>query len=61
MPKNPKIGNLGLLNVFYKPKTSKKSKGYPLIKFEKKIEKSCIVPKKTQWEDPLVSLVLLEA
>ena len=34
MPKNLKRGQLGSFNVFYKPKTSKKCKGYPLIKFE---------------------------
>ena len=32
--KNPKRDPLGLLNVFYKPKTSKNSKGCPLIEFK---------------------------
>ena len=60
MLKNPKR-SLGSLNVFHKPKTSKKARGYPLIKFENFRKKSCIVPKKNQHGDPLVSLVLLEA
>ena len=34
MPKTPKRGHLGSLNVFYKPKTSKNATGYPLIKFK---------------------------
>ena len=49
MLKNPKRGLLGSLNVFYKPKTSKKCKGYPLIKFEN-FDKSRIVPKKPKGE-----------
>ena len=58
MPKNLKRGHLGSLNVFYKPKTSKKCKGVPFDK----IRKLCrIMPKKTQRGDPLVSPVLLEA
>ena len=48
MPKNPKRGHLGSLNVFHKPKTSKNARGYPLIKFENFRKKSRIVPKKTQ-------------
>ena len=32
--KNLKRGHLGSLNVFYKPKTSKNARGYPLINFE---------------------------
>ena len=40
MPKNPKRGHLGPLNVFYKPKTSKKCKGYPLMIFENFRKKS---------------------
>ena len=40
MPKNLKRGHLGSFNVFYKPKTSKKCKGYPLIKFENFRKKS---------------------
>ena len=49
MPKNPKRGHLGPLNVFfYKPKTSKKCKGFPLITFEK----SRIVPKKNPKGGP---------
>ena len=35
MPKNPKRGHLGSLNVFYKPKTSKKWKGVPFDKIRK--------------------------
>ena len=31
MPKNLKRGHLGSFNVFYKPKTSKKCKGDPLV------------------------------
>ena len=49
MPKNSKRSHLGSLNVFYKPNTSKNSRGYRLIEFEnfrKKVES--IVPKKTQ-------------
>ena len=44
MPKNPKRGHLGSLNVFYKPKISKKCK----VPFDKirKFSKSRIVPKK---------------
>ena len=61
MSKNSKRGHSGSFNVFYKPKTSKKCKGYPLIKFEKFSKKNRIVPKKTQRGDPLVSPVLLEA
>ena len=34
MPKNLKRGHLGSFNFFYKPKTSKNARGYPLIKFE---------------------------
>ena len=60
MPKNLKRGHLGSLNVFYKPKTSKKCKGYPLIKFENFRKKSHSA-EKTQRGDPLVSPVLLEA
>ena len=33
LPKNPKRDPSGLLNVFYKPKTSKNSRGYPLIEY----------------------------
>ena len=40
MPKNLKRGYLGSLNVFYVPKTSKKCKGYPLLKFENFRKKS---------------------
>ena len=40
MTENPKRGHLGSINVFYKPKTSKKCKGYPLIKFENFQKKS---------------------
>ena len=47
MPKTPKRGHLGSLNVFYKPKTSKNARGYPFIKFEN-VRKSRIVSKKTQ-------------
>ena len=47
MPKNPKRGYLGSLNVFYKPKTSKNARGYPLIKFENFRKKNRILPKKT--------------
>ena len=61
MPKNLKRGHLGSLNVFYKPKTSKKCKGVPFDKIRKFSKKSRIVPKKTQRGDPLVSPVLLEA
>ena len=32
--KNPKTDPLGLSIVFYKPKTSKNSRGYPLIEFK---------------------------
>ena len=46
MPKNPKRGHLGSLNVFYKPKTSKKCKLYPLIKFENYRKKSHSAEKK---------------
>ena len=46
MPKNPKRGYLGSLNVFYKPKTSKNARGYPLIKFENFRKKNRILPKK---------------
>ena len=60
MPKNLKRGHLGSFNVFYKPKTSKNARGYPLIKLEN-FRKNRIVPKKTQRGDPLVSPVLLEA
>ena len=35
MPKNSKRGHSGSLNVFYKPKTSKKFKGVPFDKFRK--------------------------
>ena len=45
MPKNPKRGHLGSLNVFYKPKTSKKCKEVPFGKI-RKFSKSRIVPKK---------------
>ena len=61
MPKNRKRSHLGPLNVFYKPKTSKKCKGYPLMTFEnfRKVSQSA---EKTQRGDPLVSpAVLLEA
>ena len=34
MPKNLNRGHLGSFNDFYKPKTSKNERGYPLIKFE---------------------------
>ena len=34
MPKNPKRDPLGSLNVFYEPKTSNNSRGYPLTKFK---------------------------
>ena len=62
MPKNPKRGHLGPLNVFYKPKTSKKCKGYPLMIFENFRKKVAECRKKTQKRDPLVSpTVLLEA
>ena len=40
MPENPKRGDLGSLNVFYKPKTSKKMQGVPfdkIRKFSKKV------------------------
>ena len=40
MPKNPRRGHLGSINVFYKPKTSKKFKWYPLIKIESSRKKS---------------------
>ena len=40
MPKNLKRGHLGSFNVFYKPKTSKNARGYPLIKFENFRKKS---------------------
>ena len=61
MPKNPKRGHLGPLNVFYKPKTSKKCKGYPLMIIESFRKKSQSA-EKTQRGDPLVSpAVLLEA
>ena len=46
MPKNLKRGHLGSLNVFYKPKTSKKNaRGYPLIKFKNFRKKSHSVEK----------------
>ena len=48
MPKNPKRGHLGLLNVFYKPKTSKKMQGVPFDKSRNFSKKSRIVPKKPQ-------------
>ena len=40
---------------FYKPKTSKNARGYPLIESENFRKKSRIVPKKTQRGDPLDS------
>ena len=61
MPKNLKRGNLGLFNVFYKPKTSKKCKEVPFDKIRKFSKKSRILPKKNPKGDPLVSHVLLEA
>ena len=61
MPKNLKRGHLGSFNVFYKPKTSKNARGYPLIKFENFRKKSHSAERKTQRGDPLVSPVLLEA
>ena len=50
MLKNLKRGHLGSLNVFYKPKTSKKCKGirYPLIKFENFQKKSHSAEKNTK-------------
>ena len=45
MPKNPKRGHLEPLNVFYKLKTSKNARGYPLIKFENFQKKSHSVEK----------------
>ena len=60
MPKNLKRVHLGSLNVFYKPKTSNNSRGYPLIKFEKFRKKSHSAEKNPKG-DPLVSPVLLEA
>ena len=35
LPKNPKRGHLGPLNVFYKPKTFKKFKGVPFDRIQK--------------------------
>ena len=59
MPKNPKRGHLGSLNVFYKPKTyPKQMQGVPFDKFRKFSKKSRIVPEKNTNGDPLVSLVL---
>ena len=40
MPKNPKRGHLGLLNVFLNLKHQKNARGYPLIKFENFRKKS---------------------
>ena len=57
----PKKRSFRPIKRFYKPKTSKKCKGYPLMIFEN-FRKSRRVPKKTQRGDPLVSpAVLLEA
>ena len=57
----PKKGHLGPLNVFYKPKTSKKMQGVPfddIRKFSKKVAECRKNPK----GDPLVSsAVLLQA
>ena len=55
-----------LIKRFYKPKTSKKCKGYPLIESVNFRKKSRIVPKKNQTKKtkrnkPLVSHLLLEA
>ena len=59
MPKNSKRGQFGSLNVFYKPKTSKNCKGYPLIEFENFRKKSHSAEKNKG--EPLVSPLLLEA
>ena len=48
MPKNPKRDALGSINVFYKPKTSKKIKGVPFDKIQNFSEKCRKVPKKTK-------------
>ena len=58
--KNPKNHPLGSLNVFYKPKTSKNAREYPVIKFENFRKTNAKCRKKTKG-DPLVSPVLLEA
>ena len=50
MPKNLKSGHLGSFNVFYKPKTSKKCKGLPLIKFENFQKKSHSAEKNPKGE-----------
>ena len=52
MPKNPKRGHLGALNVFYKPKTSEKCKGVPFVKIRKFSKKSRILPKKNPKAGP---------
>ena len=61
MPKSLKRGHLGSLNVFYKPKTSKKCKGVPFDKIRKFSKKKSHSAEKTQRGNPLVSPVLLEA
>ena len=48
MPKNPKRGPLGSLNVFYKPTTSKTFKGVPFDRLQKFSEKSRKVLKKNK-------------
>ena len=60
MPKNSKIGHLGLLNVFINRKLQKNTRGYPLIEFENFRKKSRIVLKKNKKRGPLVSPLLLE-
>ena len=49
------------IKCFYKPKTSKNTRGYPLIESKNFRKKSRIVPKKTKRKKPLISLLLLEA
>ena len=61
MPKNLKRGHLGLFNVFYKPKTSKKCKGVPFDKIRKFSKKVAQCRKNPKGGHPLVSPVLLEA
>ena len=61
MPKNSKRVHSGSFNVFYKPKTSKNARGYPLKNFENFRRKSHSAEKKPKGGDPLVSPVLLEA
>ena len=49
-----------LIKRFYKPKTSKNARGYPLIEFENFQKKSHSAEKKLKG-DPLVSPLFLEA